>query len=179
MSSSGTLGKTKLKLSSYCSWPKTRKKIRLICQVLSWQLPQYCEVEVLLLLLMWLHMALEHQLHISWKELSEISFIKMIKDRISLTKKPYFIIVGKKGLGIHQLKYISKVINYYPGSFTCGDTLHTTNNAQWATMCQFGKNEFYNWENTGNSFKTTVILQSLRKCISFFIWTFKLKDICT
>ena len=42
-------------------------------------------------------------------------------------------------------------------------------NAQWATMCQFGKNEFYNWENTGDSFKTTVILQSLRKCISFFI----------
>ena len=41
--------------------------------------------------------------------------------------------------------------------------------AQWATMCQFGKNEFYNWENTGDSFKTTVILQSLRKCISFFI----------
>ena len=51
--------------------------------------------------------------------------------------------------------------------------------AQWATMGQFGKNEFYNWENAGDSFKTTVILQSLRKCISLFIWTFKLKDICT
>ena len=52
------------------------------------------------------------------------------------------------------------------------------NNAQWATMCQFGKNEFYNWENAGDSFKTTVMLQSLRKCISFFIWSFELIDIC-